>query len=214
MLLKAIRSGPPRQKVYAETVGRPPLRDKHNKSPKDPERPDEPMLVNADPNTPRPCSLRQTLAAPATGRLRNVRRAVAVKLLRVIFSEAFSQPRPGPGAHPHACPGRALHDPPAARPTLEAAARPAVPVSHDGVEAMLSILAALRDGGRSSLGELAAATGLGPERLAGHALNLKDDGCLIFEREETLRLTSSGRAALEELGRGRLHPSETPGERT
>ena len=141
------------------------------------------------------------LVAPATARLRNTRRAVAVKLLRAILREALSPPRPGAGATSSACPGQALHGPPVAR--------PAAPVSHDGVEAMLSILAALRDGGRSSLGELAAATGLGPERLAGHVMNLNDDGCLIFEREESLRLTSSGRAALEELGRPGSHPSET-----
>ena len=167
------------------------------------------MLVNADPNTPRPSSLRQTLVAPATARLRNIRRAVAVKLLRAILREALSQPRPGAGGASYARPGRALHDPPTARPALEAAARPAVPASHDGVEAMLSILAALRDGGRSSFGELAVATGLGPERLCGHAQNLKDDGCRIFEREDTLRLTSAGRAALEELGHAGSHPSET-----
>lgn len=153
------------------------------------------------------------LAAPATAHLRNIRHAIAVKLLRAILREALSQPRPGAGGASYARPGRALDDPPTACPALEAAARPAPPVSHDGVEAMLSILAALRDGGRSSLGELAAATGLGPERLAGHVMNLNDDGCLILEREETLRLTSSGRAALEELGRAGSHPSETPDER-
>lgn len=172
------------------------------------------MLVNAYPNTPRPCSLRQTLVAPATGRLRNIRRAIAVKLLRTILREALSQPRPGAGDFPHACPGGAPDDPRAASPALEAARGAAVPVPHDGVAAMLSILAALRDGGRASFGELAAATGLGPERLAGHALNLKDDGCLIFEREETLRLTTSGRAALEELGRAGLRASETLDEHT
>lgn len=176
------------------------------------------MLVNADPNTPRPYSLRQTLVAPATGRLRNIRRAVAARLLRAILREAVSQTRPGAGNFPHACPGRVPDDTRVARPALEAACATAVPVPHDGVAAMLSILAALRDGGRASFGELAAATGLGPERLAGHALNLKDDGCLIFEREETLRLTTSGRAALEELGkasgRAGLHASETPDERT
>ena len=171
------------------------------------------MLVNADPNTPSPSSLRQALLAPATARLRDIRRAVAVKLLRAILREALSQPRPGAGGPSYAQPGRAFHEPPTARPALEAAARPAVPVSHDGLDAMLSILAALRDGGRSSLGELAAATGLDPERLSGHAQNLKDDGCLIFEREQTLRLTSSGRAALEDLGRSELRPSETSGER-
>lgn len=178
------------------------------------------MLVNADPNTPRPSSLRQILAASVTARLRNVRRALAAKLLRAILREALSPPWPGAGATSYARPGWCLHDPPtahpaleaAARPALEAAARPVAPVSHDGVAAMLSILAALRDGGRSSLGELAAATGLGPERLAGHVMNLNDDGCLIFEREETLRLTSSGRAALAELGRAVSHPSETRDE--
>ncbi|QIN85507.1 hypothetical protein GBA63_22685 (plasmid) [Rubrobacter tropicus] len=148
-----------------------------------------------------------------TAHLRNVRRALAAKLLRAILREALSQPRPGAGGASYARPGRALDDPPTARPALEAAARPAPPVSHDGVEAMLSILTALRDGGRSSLGELAAATGLGPERLAGHVMNLNDDGCLIFEREETLRLTSSGRAALEELGRAGSPPCETSDER-
>ena len=153
------------------------------------------------------------MVAPATARLRNIRRAVAVKLLRAILREALSQPRPGAGGASYAQPGRAFKDPPTARPALEAAARPAAPVSHDGVEAMLSILAALRDGGRSSLGELAAATGLGPERLAGHVMNLNEDGCLIFEREETLRLTSSGRAALEEFGRAGSPPCETSDER-
>ena len=171
------------------------------------------MLVNADPNTPRPSPLRQMVVAPATARLRYVRRAIAAKLLRAILREALSPPRPGAGATSSARPGRAFPDPPGARPALEAAARPAAPVSHDGVAAMLSILAALRDGGRSSLGELAVATGLGPERLAGHVMNLNDDGCLIFEREETLRLTSSGRAALEELGRAGSHQSQTQDER-
>ena len=158
------------------------------------------MLVNADPNTPRPCSLRQALSAPATTRLRAVRRAMAAKLLRAILREALSHPRSGAGGAPYACHGPSPDGPPARRPALEAARPVSVPAQHDGVEAMLSILAALQDGARASFGEVAADTGLDPERLVGHALNLKDDGCLILEREETLRLTSSGRAALAELG--------------
>lgn len=79
------------------------------------------------------------------------------------------------------------------------------PDTHDGAAAMLLILAARWDGGRVRSGEVAAATGLGPERPAGHALNLEDDGCLIFEREETLHLTSFGRTVLEKPGCGGLH---------
>lgn len=74
---------------------------------------------------------------------------------------------------------------------------------------MLLILAARWDGGRARFGEVAAATGLGPERPAGHALNLEDDGCLIFEREETLHLTSFGCAVLEKPGRGGSHSFST-----
>lgn len=171
------------------------------------------MLINADPTIPRTCLPWQALAAPAATRLRGIRRAIAGRLLRAILREALSQHRPGSGGVPHVCHGRAPNHPPARRRALEAARAADVPVPHDGVAAMLSILAALRDGGRASFGELAAATGLGPERLVGHALNLEDDGCVIFEREETLRLTSSGRAALEELGRPGSRPYGTLDER-
>jgi hypothetical protein len=171
-------------------------------SPQDPERPQEPVLIDDDPTaTPRP-------AAPAiarlAARLRRVRRAMAARLLRAVLREASSQARPDDGGPSYRCRALTPPDRPASRAgrsPLAGAVGSAAPDPHDGVAAMLSILTALRDGGRASLGELCAATGLGPERLAGHALNLEEDGCVFFEREQTLRLTSSGRTALEALGR-------------
>lgn len=71
--------------------------------------------------------------------------------------------------------------------------------AHDRVSAMVTILAALEGGERVSFEEVRLMTGLEPARLRGHAMNLREDGYLIFERQETLRLTHTGEAALEEF---------------
>lgn len=186
------------------------------------------MLTEANASTTRPEASSDVLAGLPARCVRRVRRIIARKLLRAIVREACfysgsgeaSGDTPPPtttrGAvpsppSPHPLLGEDLHlagapSPPYSQHSADPTARaePDDPDAehravHDGVAAMFSILAALQDGDRSSVAEVLALTGLDPTRLTGHALNLKDDGYLIFEREETLRLTALGEAALEEF---------------
>lgn len=62
---------------------------------------------------------------------------------------------------------------------------------------MLSILEELDETEGLAFDELGRITGLESERLRGYSHNLREDGFLLIEEGRALRITGSGKAALE-----------------